>query len=283
MTLRSALGVAALAAVAPSALSFGPVRGALTPWVATPALSGLSGRRHVALTFDDGPDPASTPSFLALLDRLDVRATFFVLGRHLGDRGLLRELAGGGHEIGVHGWDHRPAALHRPGTLVDGISRTRDIVEDATGAGVRWYRPPYGLVTAVSWWAAHAAGLQTVLWSAWGRDWERQATPQSIVSRVSAHLRPGGTVLLHDSDRTSAPGSWRATLLATKLLVPRWQAADLEVGPLDEHWQVPAMSRGCPPYSTSSGLRRTVDGSPAITASSAPTRASSASTANSPA
>jgi peptidoglycan/xylan/chitin deacetylase (PgdA/CDA1 family) len=215
------------------------VRAALTPRVAPERLSGLSNRPHVALTFDDGPDPVSTPSFLGLLDRLGVRSTFFVLGRHLGDRGLLREMAAAGHEIGVHGWDHRPVALHGPRRLRDGIRRTSELVEDATGHSVRWYRPPYGLLTTGALWSARSTGLATVLWSAWGRDWERRATATSVARLVDHQLRPGGTVLLHDSDRTSAPESWRTTLEATAHLVPRWQAAGLEVGPLATHWSGP--------------------------------------------
>jgi peptidoglycan/xylan/chitin deacetylase (PgdA/CDA1 family) len=229
-------GVVTLGVVAPSALSFGPLRAALTPWASAPALSGISELQHVALTYDDGPDPASTPAFLDLLDRLGVRATFFVLGRHLGDSGLLREMAGAGHEIGIHGWDHRPVAMRGPHGLRDDIVRTRDLVQDTTGTRVEFYRPPYGLMSATSQWAAHAAGLRTVLWSAWGRDWERAATAASVAAKVSDQLRPGGTVLLHDSDRTSSPGSWRPTLGATEDLVPRWLGADLAVGPLAEHW-----------------------------------------------
>jgi peptidoglycan-N-acetylglucosamine deacetylase len=225
-----------VSATPPVALSYGPLRAALTPRVAPAAFSGVSTRAHVALTFDDGPDRASTPAFLALLDRLGVRATFFVLGRHLRDHGLVGEIGAAGHELGVHGWDHRPVGLHRPAALREGIARTRDLVEDATGAPVRWYRPPYGLTTAVSWTAARACGLSTVLWSAWGRDWERRATATSVATLVTRQLRPGGTVLLHDSDRTSAPGSWRTTLAATERLVPAWRDAGLGVGPLAEHW-----------------------------------------------
>jgi peptidoglycan/xylan/chitin deacetylase (PgdA/CDA1 family) len=235
LALATGFGVAA----APSLISLGPVRSALTPALARAELSGLSDRRHVALTFDDGPDVVSTPSFLRLLDGLGVTATFFVLGRHLGDRGLLREMAAAGHGIGVHGWDHRPVPLHGPMALRDGLVRTRDLVEDAVGAAVRWYRPPYGLVTTVAWWAAVQAGLRTVLWSAWGRDWERRATPASVTELVTAQLRPGGTVLLHDSDRTSAPGSWRTTLVATERLVVQWRNDGLEVGGLDSHWSGP--------------------------------------------
>jgi len=220
-------------------LSLGPVRRLATPGLAPVELSGISARRHVALTFDDGPDAVSTPSFLRLLDELGVTATFFVLGQHVGDAGLLREVAATGHELGVHGWDHRPAPLHRPQALRDGLARTRDLVEDAAGAPVRWYRPPYGLLTGGSRRAAGRIGLQPVLWSAWGRDWERRATPASVTRLVRAQLRPGGTVLLHDSDRTSAPGSWRTTLVATERLVRRWRSDGLAVGPLREHWPDP--------------------------------------------
>jgi peptidoglycan-N-acetylglucosamine deacetylase len=223
----------------PSLVSIGPVRRALTPRFAPRALSGVSSRRHVALTFDDGPDVASTPSFLRLLDELGVTATFFVLGRHVGDGGLLRDMAAAGHEIGVHGWDHRPVVLQRPRALRDGLVRTRDLVEAHTGTAVHWYRPPYGVVTPTARWAAEGAGLRTVLWSAWGRDWQRHATPTSVVRRASAQLRPGGTVLLHDSDRTSAPGSWRTTLVATEWLVRRWLDTGLKVGGLGTHWLGP--------------------------------------------
>src|SRR4051812_48974490 len=103
MSRARVLATTAVSAVAaPSLVSVGPIRLALTPTAFPAELSGISARHHVALTFDDGPDPVSTPSFLRLLGQLDVRATFFVLGRHLGDQGLLREVAAAGHEVGVH-------------------------------------------------------------------------------------------------------------------------------------------------------------------------------------
>lgn len=232
-----ALGVAGAGALlAPAPASLGVVRNAMPAWVGGPVLRGVSDTRHVALTFDDGPDVTSTPRFLAVLEALDVRATFFVLGRHLGDGALVREMAARGHEVGVHGWDHRATLVHAPRRLADDVRRTRDLVEDLTGTPVVWYRPPYGLVTSTSLWAARSAGLRTVLWSAWGRDWELGASASSVTALVRHQLRPGGTVLLHDSDRTSAPESWRASLGATQLLVTRWHEAGLDVGPLADHW-----------------------------------------------
>lgn len=232
-----ALGLAGAATLlAPAPASLRAVRNVMPRWVGGPVLRGVSDTQHVALTFDDGPDTTSTPQFVACLEALDVRATFFVLGRHLGDGALVREMSARGHEVGVHGWDHRATLAHSPRRLADDVRRTRDLVEDLIGAPVVWYRPPYGLLTSTSLWAARSAGLRTVLWSAWGRDWERGASASSVAGLVRRQLGPGGTVLLHDSDRTSAPDSWRASLGATQLLVTGWQEAGLDVGPLGEHW-----------------------------------------------
>ncbi|HEX4865224.1 MAG TPA: hypothetical protein VFV02_14230, partial [Acidimicrobiales bacterium] len=78
-------------------------------------------------------------------------------------------------------------------------------------------------------------GLKMVLWTTWGVDWRDDSTSTSVADRVERTFRPGATVLLHDSDITSAPGSWRSALGALPLLAERWEAAGLEVGPLSEH------------------------------------------------
>ncbi|MGZ4428542.1 MAG: polysaccharide deacetylase family protein [Nocardioidaceae bacterium] len=228
------LGVAAAAAVvqlAPALTSVAPLRRA-----ALPRLAGIGGRRHIALTYDDGPDPVSTPAFLGLLDAYDVRATFFLLGAHVEEnRSLVREMAAAGHELAVHGWDHRCLAWKRPGRLADELRRTRDLVAEIGGRPVRWYRPPYGVLTAEGLLAARRAGLTTVLWSAWGRDWSVRATPAGVAHRVGRAVGPGGTVLLHDTDRTSAPQSWLVTLEASDVLLDGWLAEGTPVGTLGEH------------------------------------------------
>ncbi|MYR88676.1 polysaccharide deacetylase family protein, partial [Streptomyces sp. SID685] len=85
------------------------------------------------------------------------------------------------------------------------------------------------------WLAARRAGLRPVLWSAWGKDWRADATPRSVHALVTAQLRGGGTILLHDSDRQSAPGCWRAALDALPGIVGDCREAGLAVGPLGEH------------------------------------------------
>jgi peptidoglycan/xylan/chitin deacetylase (PgdA/CDA1 family) len=230
--LGVAAGVTAGLQLLPALTTVAPLRRAVLP-----RLAGTGKRRHVALTFDDGPDRVSTPRFLDLLAEREVTATFFLLGAYAcREPVLVREMAAAGHELAVHGWEHDCIAMLRPGRLAGQLARSRDVVEDLTGHPVAYYRPPYGVMTAEGLYAARRAGLETVLWSAWGVDWSRRATPESIVSSVNRSLQPGGTVLLHDSDRTSAPGSWRRTLSATRSLLDHWAALEVPVGPLGEHW-----------------------------------------------
>ena len=72
-------------------------------------------------------------------------------------------------------------------------------------------RAPYGVFTGPALPAGVAARPRTVLWTCWGRDWTRRATPASVASTVIRGLSGGGTILLHDSDVAATPGSWRAT------------------------------------------------------------------------
>jgi peptidoglycan/xylan/chitin deacetylase (PgdA/CDA1 family) len=74
-----------------------------------------------------------------------------------------------------------------------------------------------------------------VLWTAWGEDWTARATPETVSRTVLADLGPGATILLHDSDVTSVPGSWRATLGAVPRIVEACQERGLRPGPLSEH------------------------------------------------
>jgi peptidoglycan/xylan/chitin deacetylase (PgdA/CDA1 family) len=105
----------------------------------------------------------------------------------------------------------------------------------ATGSPPAWFRPPYGTLSGASVAAARLLGLRTVLWTTWGRDWREEATGPSIAADVAGGLRPGATVLLHDSDCTSAPGSWRATLDSLPRLADIFAERGLCVGTLAEH------------------------------------------------
>jgi len=242
--LLPAAGLAVLQA-GPGITGFGPVRDALFPLLAGRGLAG-----HVALTFDDGPDPGATPRFLDLLASRGVRATFFLLGSQvmLAPR-LAARIAAQGHEIGVHGWEHRYLPLRGPRAIRDDLARAADIIADRTGARPWLFRPPYGVLSGPALAAARGLGLTPVLWSAWGREWAPGATPDSVYATLLRGLGDGATVLLHDSGALCPPGAWQAALGALGPLLDECERRDLRVGPLGEHgpWWRPGVRSAPPP------------------------------------
>jgi peptidoglycan-N-acetylglucosamine deacetylase len=166
----------------------------------------------VAPTFDDGPHPEGTPAVLAELERLGMRATFYVVAtqarRH---PQLLRDVVAAGHELGLHGARHLPHALVPPFVLERELHRARGEIETLAGVELRTLRAPFGAVSLSTLRFASQSGMRVVGWSRWGRDWERSATAAAIARRVAAGAEGGDILLLHDSDAYSAAGSWRRT------------------------------------------------------------------------
>jgi len=224
-------GGLALVQAGPGITALGPVRRSLFP-----RLSGTGPADHVALTFDDGPDPGSTPRFLDLLAARQVHATFFLLGSMVAKApGLAAEIAAAGHETGVHGWDHRYLPLRGPQATRDDIRRAADLIADVTGTVPRLFRPPFGVLSTSALLTARELDLTPVLWGSWGREWARDATPESVYATLTRHLAGGVTVLLHDSGCTSPPGSWQAGLGALPMLIDECARRGLRVGTAGEH------------------------------------------------
>ena len=181
--LMAAAGLAMLQA-GPGITALGPVRRTLSA-----RLSGRGAADHVALTFDHGPDPALTPQFLELLDTRQVRATFFLLGSMTARAPeLAAQIAATGHEIGVHGWDHRYLPLRGPRATYDDIRRARDTIASVTGATPRFFRPPYGVLSSSGLAAARRLGLTPVLWTCWGKEWRPGSTPESVYASLASGL-----------------------------------------------------------------------------------------------
>jgi peptidoglycan-N-acetylglucosamine deacetylase len=190
----------------------------------------------VALTFDDGPDPASTPQFLSALDRLGWTATFFVLGDMVrAAPTLTQEIVAAGHEVAVHANQHRAHLWRRPDGVLDDVRRAVELIGDVTGVAPRWFRPPHGSMAGATMAAARQSQLTTVLWTTWGRDWTATATPDSVARNLRRHLSGGSTMLLHDSSCTSANGAWRSALGALDVIARDVDAAGWRVVSLADH------------------------------------------------
>lgn len=232
----TALGVAATTVAvagwaAPALLRARVLRAALCP-----ELAGIGRPGHVALTFDDGPDPDGTPAVLDALDQLGWTATFFMLGAQVQRYpGVAAAVVAAGHEVAVHGFSHRNHLACGPVEVRDDVARAVEVVTTATGVRPTWFRPPYGVLTLGSLIAARRAGLAPVLWTAWGRDWEARS-PARVADTVGGQLRPGGTILLHDSDCLArVAGSWQSTVRALPRLAELADQLGCTVGPLRDH------------------------------------------------
>jgi peptidoglycan-N-acetylglucosamine deacetylase len=196
-------------------------------------LAGDGDKDHVALTFDDGPDPVSTPDFLEVLAGRGVKATFFMLGSMVArSPRLAAEVAAAGHEIGVHGYEHRYLTMRWPHAVRADLTRATEVIADATGTRPRLFRPPYGVLSGPALLAVHELGLTPVLWGACGHEWTPGSTAQSIVRSVVSDLHGGVTVLLHDSQ---PPGIWQAVLAAVPPVLDECERRGLSVGPVSEH------------------------------------------------
>lgn len=229
--LFATVAAAGTAQVGPAATWLPPVRRTLSP-----RLCGYGARDSVAVTFDDGPHPVGTPAVLDALDDLGWRGTFFVLGNQARKYAeIVTEIAARGHEVGVHGDEHRYLIARGPAGATADLGRAVDTVGDLLGQVPRWWRPPYGVLSGPALLAAARRGVRPVLWSAWGRDWRAQATPESVVADLCRRPLAGGTLLLHDSDVMSAPGSWRTTVAALPGLAAALEDAGLAPRPLSAH------------------------------------------------
>lgn len=159
-------------------------------------LHGARGRKQIALTFDDGPS-RYTSSMLRVLDRLDAKATFFVVGGQIAGRhGMLRRILRTGHELANHSWNHAVLAGGGGGAYGQ-IRRTNAVVRSVTGFTPCLFRAPYGAVGGSLVGDARRAGLATIQWDVDPRDW---ATPGAgaIHARVVKLARGGSIVVMHD-------------------------------------------------------------------------------------
>jgi peptidoglycan/xylan/chitin deacetylase (PgdA/CDA1 family) len=187
------------------------------------------GSDGVALTFDDGPHPQGTPAVLESLREAGAAATFFLAGEQVLARpALAAEIVAAGHRVELHCHRHRNQLRLGARALLADAERGRAAIEDAGGQAIADYRPPYGIFSAVGLKAIRGRGWRPVLWSQWGRDWTRRATPESITRRIITDVRAGDILLLHDADYYSAPGSWVRTAVALPRILEELEARGLK-------------------------------------------------------
>ena len=242
-------GVAAWAAVHPTSEIFGP------------AVHHTLDASTIALTFDDGPNPACTPHLLTLLERYGAPATFFLVGRFArASPELVREISDRGHTIGNHTETHPNLAWMPAWRIAEELQACQDSIFRALRSGPEavpfCMRPPFGYRGPQLWTAMRSAGLSSVaMWSLGSYDWRHRSAPRlierlgAVSKRSAANLKSategrrhdahadsnqskekngGEIVLLHDGDFRQQGSRREHVLAALEHWLPRWRDAGFE-------------------------------------------------------
>jgi peptidoglycan-N-acetylglucosamine deacetylase len=242
-TLAAACGIVGYASAHPRSQLFGPtIRHTTAP-------------RKLAITFDDGPNPAITPQLLDLFERHSGHATFFVIGDFVRQcPTLVRETLARGHSLGNHTHTHPNLFKCGPTKIRAELQRCNDTIAEAAGITPKWFRPPFGLRNPWVIPAANHLGMQAVMWTLLPGDW-RASSPEWLIPRINPIARhahdaaskpavaraPHGDILcLHDGFHMHLNADRHCTLAALQYWMPRWRDLGLEFVTLDEAVRPPA-------------------------------------------
>jgi peptidoglycan/xylan/chitin deacetylase (PgdA/CDA1 family) len=240
--------------IAPSALVAGAA--AMTAYGAVyprsdlfgPVISHTNAARKLALTFDDGPNPAITPKLLELLARHNAHATFFLVGKFVRQcPDLVKEVAARGHVLGNHTETHPNLFFCGPQETREELQRCTDAIEQLAWAKPRWFRPPFGLRSPWLGEIIHQHGMTNVTWSLIPGDWRSKpagwliermkpiaANAHANLPKAKSGATSGDILCLHDGDHTRLNGNREHTLKALEFWLPRWRDLGLEFVTMDE-------------------------------------------------
>ena len=155
----------------------------------------IEDEQGVFLTFDDGPTPGVTEWILAMLERYDAKATFFVLGKNVEMYpDLYQKILDAGHKVGNHTYSHQKGWTMSLERYLEDIDFAGDIVHSEL------FRPPYARVTPAQMKAV-AKRYKVVMWDIVSRDYNRALSPESCLRNVTKYLAPGSIVVFHDSEK----------------------------------------------------------------------------------
>lgn len=164
------------------------------------AAAKVANEKMVALTFDDGPNPDTTPRVLELLAKYGAKATFFMLGsKVVANQELVKNVHDSGNEIGNHSWDHPNLTKLAPEQIQNQVQSTNDAIAKACGQKPIYLRPPYGATNEV---VKKASAMNQMLWTVDTRDWDNHNT-QAMMANIKSQLQPGGVILMHDIHKTT--------------------------------------------------------------------------------
>ena len=224
--------------------------------VVGPTITALPGRPPglVTLTFDDGPDPHTTPRVLDLLDRYQARASFFMIGaRAAAYPDVVREVVRRGHHVENHTMHHRHgfALLGVRGQRRE-LEAAQDVLAHLAGRCPVLARAPAGIRSPLTDLVLHSLGLRHASWTRRGFD-TRGADPAAVLRRLTHGLRGGDMLMLHDGNVAQGPSGRPVVLDVLARLLPMLATAGLRPLPLA---QALSHATAATPAGASAAVRR---------------------------
>ncbi len=183
---------------------------------------------ELALTFDDGPNPAWTPKLLDALAEHGVKATFFMMGsRAQAQQELVKRMVMAGHLIGNHSWSHPNLAYTATSKIRQELTQTKEALEQITGKPVRYFRPPFGARRPVVFKVARELEMTVVLWNAMTNDWSEQSADRiaATLTKKIASLEQRGhaaNIVLHDGGHLEPAANRGPSVTAADMLAARY-------------------------------------------------------------
>jgi peptidoglycan/xylan/chitin deacetylase (PgdA/CDA1 family) len=208
----AAAGVACYGAIAPESELFGKT------------LHRLSDTKQLALTYDDGPNDPYTLNLLDVLAKHDVKATFFLIGKHVSFKPeIARRIAALGHTIGNHTYTHPNLAFCSEARIRQELSDCKKTLQDTVGDHSTLFRPPFGARRPRVLSIARELGFRPVQWSVTCYDW-KPTTAERVERHAVRQITGGDIILQHDGGYKEMGADRAHTVTATDGLISRFKS-----------------------------------------------------------
>jgi peptidoglycan/xylan/chitin deacetylase (PgdA/CDA1 family) len=167
-----------------------------------PSIIVKTDSQKIHLTFDDGPHPFSTPIILDILNKYEINATFFLLGKQVYEYPILaKQIKINGHQIGNHSYSHTNLFLKRNNFVYNELHRTEELLISTINEKTNLFRPPYGCVNWNTLNLINSLGMKCIFWSNDSKDYKDSSS--EIIKRIMGNVEQGSILLLHDNDLTA--------------------------------------------------------------------------------
>ncbi len=173
---------------------------------------------QIALTFDDGPHPIYTPKILKILEKYNIKATFFMIGENiLNYPKIARSVSDAGHEIGNHTFHHKVTSKLSESEIRDEIRACDDALFSILGKETSIIRPPAGNLIEPLLRVCGEIEYSVILWNIDTMDWTHR-TPYDIYSNVMKNIDSGDIILMHDYIGKKSPTPEALEMILPKLI-----------------------------------------------------------------